>query len=123
MVWLFQVLRGAALAGVIGAFFQAGSLIFGLTRGTSILVFPVAALAAVAVSLIPDTNRRIQSLGAVVAGVVASTSGVLTGVGSLEVSLFAGAVSAVVVLLFVELPKPESAHYWVLGVTAIAIVL
>lgn len=93
--WLLQFLRGGALASLVGVVVLAIALLSGLTAGTSIFVYPAAALAAVIYASIPDRSRSLQSLGTIIFGIVALMVGLTTGLGAIEVSGAIGAAVAV----------------------------
>jgi len=98
VLWVLQLVRGGALAGLFGVAALAVALLTGLSEGTSIALYPVAALGAVGHVLIPDQDATPQVLGSLVFGALALSLGLSSGFGALEVSGFIGAVIALVVL-------------------------
>ncbi|HUG08096.1 MAG TPA: hypothetical protein VMP13_04280 [Acidimicrobiia bacterium] len=98
MPWAFQLIRGGALAGLIGVGVVAVGLLVGLVAGTSIFLFPLAALAAAGYVLVPHREMMPQVLGSLTFGAIALFWGLSTGFGALEVGGLIGAVSALVVM-------------------------
>jgi hypothetical protein len=98
VLWVLQLLRGGALAGLVGVAALALALLTGLTEGTSILLYPVAALGAVGYILIPDGDTTPQVLGSLIFGALALSLGLSSGFGALEVSGLIGTAVALVVL-------------------------
>lgn len=99
MLWVLQFVRGGALAGLIGVGVLAVALLASLTPGTSILLYPLAAVTAVGYVLIPDRSTTPQVLGSLVFGITALALGIWSGFGALEVSGVIGAVVAIVILV------------------------
>lgn len=117
-----QLARGAAAAGVIGAATLALALLTGVTSGTSIAVFPLAAVAAFAYFVIPDREKPLQVAGALAVGAVALVWGIGSGFGALEVSAMVGsALATPVVADAVRVPRAVSLT--VLAVLALALVV
>lgn len=98
MPWVLQLIRGGALAGLIGVAVLAAGLLVGVVAGASIFVFPLAALAAFIYVISPEREMTPQVLGSLTFGAVALFSGLSTGFGALEISGLIGAVAALVVL-------------------------
>ena len=120
---LLQLARGGTFAAVLGALLQAGALIVGLTTGTSILLFPVAAIAGVAFMLIPDSDRRAQTLGAMLGAAAAGGWGAVTGFGSLEVAMVAGGLAAATTLSLIHSVDGRRVPFVGLAIGALALVL
>lgn len=98
MLWVLQLVRGGALAGLLGVAVLAVALLTNLTPGTSLALYPLAALAAVAYALVPDRENTPQVLGSLSFGALALSLGLFTGFGALEISGVIGAMAALVVL-------------------------
>lgn len=98
MPWALQLIRGGALAGLIGVGVVALGLLVGLLSGTSIFLFPLAALAAAGYVLVPHRHLTPQVVGSLTFGALALAWGLSTGFGALEVAGLIGAVSALVVM-------------------------
>jgi hypothetical protein len=92
------LVRGGALAGLLGVAVLAVALLTNLTPGTSLALYPLSALAAVAYALVPDRETTPQVLGSLSFGVLALSLGLFTGFGALEISGVIGAMAALVVL-------------------------
>ena len=123
MASLLQLVRGASLTAVLGALLQAVGLIVGITTGSSILLFPIAAVAGMAFVLIPDSGRQAQALGAVLVGAAAGGFGVVTGFGSLEVATVAGGLAAATALLLIRDGGGWRVPFVGLAIGALALVL
>ena len=98
MLWVLQLVRGGALAGLLGVAVLAVALLTNLTPGTSLALYPLAVLAAVAYAFVPDRETAPQVLGSLSFGVVALSLGLFSGFGALEISGVIGAMAALVVL-------------------------
>ena len=98
MLWVLQFARGGALAGLIGVAILAVALLTGVTEGTSIILYPLAALAAAGYVLVPDQDTTPQVLGSLTFGVLALSLGLSSGLGALEVSGMIGAAVALVIM-------------------------
>ena len=120
---LLQLTRGGTFAAVLGALLHAGALIVGLTTGTSILLFPVAAIAGVAFMLIPDSDRRAQALGAMLGAAAAGGWGAVTGFGSVEVAMVTGGLAAATTLTLIHSVDGRRVPFVGLAIGALALVL
>jgi hypothetical protein len=98
VLWVLQFARGGVFAGLIGVAVLAVALLTGVTEGTSIILYPLAALAAVGYVLVPDKDSTPQVLGSLTFGVLALSLGLSSGFGALEVSGVIGAVAALVIM-------------------------
>lgn len=76
----------------------AVALLTGLTAGTSIALYPLAAVAGVVYAFIPNRSTTLQIVGAVTFGLVALVLALITGFGALEVSGVIGAIASTTVL-------------------------
>lgn len=96
--WLLQVVRGGALGALFGVAAIAVALLTGLLTGTSLLLYPLAALVAVAYALIPNRETLPQVLGALVFGLIAVGAGLIREFGALEVAGVIGSAMALAVI-------------------------
>lgn len=96
VVWITQLIRGVGVAGLASAGVLAAGLILGVVDGTSLLLFPVAAIVGALTQLIPNSDRRAQLAGAALVGIASLGSALATGLGWAEISGMAGAVIAIV---------------------------
>ncbi|MFZ0013582.1 MAG: hypothetical protein WAL25_05640, partial [Acidimicrobiia bacterium] len=69
------------------------ALLVGLTPGTSIWLFPVAAVAGVLFGSIPGRDVLPQVVGSALFGVLSLLAGLSTGFGVLEVAGVVGAIA------------------------------
>ena len=116
--WVLQLVRGGALAGLIGVAALAVALLTGLSEGTSILLYPVAALGAVGHVFIPDQDTTPQVLGSLAFGALAVALGLSSGFGALEIS---GVIGAVVALRIVGREHAWRSRIPVAGLAVIAL--
>lgn len=119
---LLQLARGAAAAGVLGASALALALLIGLTPGTSIALFPGAALAAVVFTLIPNREVAPQVVGAALVGLAALGMGLATGFGMLETCGLIGSVLAALLVGGV-VPVPRRLPVAALALVALGLVV
>lgn len=92
-----QLVRGAALGGLVSGALLALALVFDLTEGTNRLIFVVVALAGLIFFLLPSRRAATSALGGVGAlGVSAFGlgSGLYGGLGVLEVAMVSGGALA-----------------------------
>lgn len=94
---LVQFARGGILAGLVTVVVMAVALLTSLTDGTSIVLYPLAAVTGVAYVLIPDRSMEYQLFGSLAFGMTALIMGLVIGFGALEVSGIVGSVVAAVV--------------------------
>ncbi|MGD2061406.1 MAG: hypothetical protein PVF87_11105 [Acidimicrobiia bacterium] len=119
---VLQFTRGVAAAGVIGASTLAFALLVGVLPGTSIFVFPLAALAGGALFSIPDRERTLQVAGALLVGLGALGLGIVSGFGALEICGLIGAVLATAIVGGV-VPVPRIVSTGVLALLALGLVV
>lgn len=126
--WVLQFVRGSGLAGLLAAVVLSLALMTGVVDGISLVilpvavVFPVAAVGAVAFVLIPDRDSVSQTIGVVSVGAVSLIVGVVTGFGALEISGILGSVAALAVLR-VDTPDKMVVPLGVVAAIVIALVV
>jgi len=118
VLWVLQLVRGGALAGLIGVAALAVALLTGMSEGTSILLYPVAALGAVGYVFIPDQDTAPQVIGSLAFGALALALGLSSGFGALEIS---GVIGAVVALRIVGREHPWRTRIPIAGLAVIAL--
>jgi len=93
-----QFLRGAALAGLLAIVVLAVALLTGLVANASILIYPLAAIGATGLVLIPDTDRTLQTFGILVFGALSLAMALVDGFGGLDISGMIGSAAALLIL-------------------------
>jgi hypothetical protein len=93
-----QFLRGAALAGLLAVVVLAVALLTGLVANASILIYPVAAIGATGLVLIPDTDRTPQIFGILAFGALSLVMALVDGFGALGISGMIGSAAALLTL-------------------------
>ena len=91
-------MRGAALAGLLAIVVLAVALLTGLVANASILIYPLAAIGATGLVLIPDTDRTLQTFGILVFGALSLAMALVDGFGGLDISGMIGSAAALLIL-------------------------
>ncbi|MGD2044229.1 MAG: hypothetical protein PVJ28_11305, partial [Acidimicrobiia bacterium] len=126
---LVQLVRGAALGGLISGALLALAIVFDLTEGANRFIFVLVALAGLIYFLIPNRGASIGAVGGVGALGVAALglgSGLYGGFGAVEIALVTGGALAALWLFGGFTPELSPSVVWsavlILAIVVVALI-